>query len=818
MQPLWQDLRYAARTLSKDRGFTLVAVVSLALGIGANATIFSGINGLLLRPPAIHDAGRLLQIWQHDTTRGNGLGSHMQLSFPAYEYYRDHNEVFSVMAAFSGETSRVIWNRSGEGDTLQGALVSANFFSILDVTPALGRRFVADEDRPEAAAVLILSNAVWQQRLGADSNVLGKTLVLNGREFTVVGVAPRGFTGLLAGFAPDFWTPMAMHTAISPALDLAERHQHWVVGAGHLKPDVTPAQARANLALLGQQLASAYDSDRNLAPAALPLELVPSFMRGVLGAVSSVLMGVVGLVLLIACANLANLLLAKAASRRRELAIRAALGASRGRLIRQTLTESVLIASIAGVLGLSIAWWATPALLSLKPASIPLVLNVTPDVRVLAFTLAISLLTGIAFGLAPALHQSRLHQADALKDGSHQGGSAASRLRSGLVVAQVTACMVLLVGAGLCVRSLVNARSIDPGFTSHNGVTASLNVEAFGYNEDRGRAYYASLLERVRALPGVRAASLTDHLPLGSVMRMEGIEIDGYRPQGSSRDSVLALDMALVAPGYFEAMGTPILRGRAFDERDEATAPPVVVINQVMADRFWPQQDPVGRFVSLAGNAGARTRAQIIGIARNGKYQSLGEDEKPFFYRSLLQDYQPGVQLIVRTADGAPIVGALREVAQTLDDRMPLVGVETLEQHMQLPLFPAQAAGLLLGLFGLLALALALMGVYGVMAYAVSQRTREIGVRMALGAQRADIMRLVVGQGLRLTLTGIAAGAIIGLLVTRVLSSVLYGISATDPVAFVTVGISLMVVALVACYVPARWAAKVDPMRALRTQ
>jgi predicted permease len=820
MQTLWQDLRYAARTLSKDRAFTIVAVVSLAFGIGANATIFSAINGLLLRPPAINDAGRLLQIWQHNTTRGGGIGSHMQLSFPDYEYYRDHNQVFTEMAAFSGETSRVIWNRSGQGEVLQGAQVSANFFSILDVTPVLGRRFVPDDDRPSTgAAVVMLSNAVWQQRLGADPAILGKTLILNGREFTVVGIAPRGFTGLLAGFAPDFWTPMAMHSALSPALNLAERHQHWIIGLGQLKPGTTPARARADLAVLGQQLSSTYDADRNLAPAALPLELVPTFMRGFLGGVSGVLMAVVGLVLLIACANLANLLLAKATSRRRELAIRAALGASRGRLIRQTLTESVLMAGLAGLLGLMMSWWATPALLSLKPASVPLVLNVTPDLRVLAFTIVISLLTGIAFGIAPALHQSRLDQTEALKDGSYHGGSARSRLRSGLVVVEVTACMVLLAGAALCVRSLVNARSIDPGFDPHHGLSASLNVETFGYTEERGKAYYASLLERVRALPGVRAASLIDHLPLGPVMRTEAIEIDGYRsPQGASGEPRLALDMALIAPNYFEAMGTPLLRGRGFDARDDRTAPTVVIINQAMADRFWPQQDPVGRYVTLFGPGQARTRARIVGVAKTGKYQSLGEEDKPFFYRSLLQDYQPGVQLIVRTDADAPILGALRDLVQKLDPQMPLVGVETLEQHMQLPLFPAQAAGLLLGLFGLLALALALMGVYGVMAFAVSQRTREIGVRMALGARRADVMRLVLGHAMRLTLTGIAAGMVIGLGVTRVLSSVLYGISASDPVAFMTVGVALTLVALIASYIPARWAAAVDPMRALRAE
>ncbi len=816
MQTFRQDLRYAVRTLVRDRAFTLVAVVSLALGIGANATIFSGINGLLLKPPAVADTGRLLEIWQHNTTRGGGIGSHMQLSFPDYEYYRDHNQSFTEMGAFSGETFRAIWTRSGEGEVLQGALVSSNFFSLLGVTPALGRRFGPADAAAAVAPVVVLSNAVWQQRLGADPAILGTMLTLNGRPFTVVGVAPRGFTGLLAGFTPDFWTPMSMHAALGPGLDLAERHQHWLIAVGRLKPGIAPGQARADLAVLGRQLSAAYEADRDLMPAALPVELVPSFMRGVLGAVSGVLMAVVGLVLLIACANLANLLLARAAHRRRELAIRAALGASRGRLIRQTLTESVLIAAVAGLLGLLLAAWATPALLALKPASIPLEVNVAPDARVLVFTLVVSLLTGIVFGLAPALQQSGLPQAAALKDGSPQGGSSRSRLRNGLVVTEVTACTVLLVGAALCVRSLVNARSIDPGFDPRHVLSATVNVEPFGYNEDRGRAYYAGLLDRVRALPGVRAAGLADHLPLGSVMRTESVAIDGYQPVPGASAPRAAFDMAVVGPGYFEAMGIPLLRGRTFTAQDDQRAPPVVIINQAMADRFWPGEDPVGRFVTLFEPGEVRVRGEIVGLAKTGRYQSLGESDKPFFYRCLLQHYEPGAQLVVRTDGGVEAAGALRSVAQALDPRMPLVGVGTLEEHMQLPLFPAQAAGMLLGLFGLLALALAVMGVYGVMAYAVSQRTREIGVRMALGANRADVMRMVVGQGLRLTLSGIAIGLVIDLGVTRVLSSVLYGVSATDPAAFATVAVMLTAVAVLASYMPARRAAGVDPIRALR--
>jgi len=821
METLRQDLRYAIRTLTKSRGLTTVAILSLALGIGANTTIFTFINGLLLRPPAVAEPDRLLEVWQHNSTRGNGVGSHMQLSFPDYEFYRDHNHVFSDMGAFTAETSTVIWNRSGEGEPIQGSLVSANFFSVVGVQPALGRAFLPEDDRAEmAAAVVVLSHALWEQRLGSDSAIVGKSLTLNGRDFTVVGIAPAGFTGLLAGFTPDLWMPVSMHHALNAGLNPDERHMHWILGIGRLKPMVTRAQANADLSILGQQLATDFpDANRNLLPAALPLELVPSPFRGLVGGASAVLMAVVGLVLLIACANVANLLLAKASSRRREVAVRIALGANRRRLIQQMLTESVLIAALAGAVGLLLSLWAAPLLVSLKPSAVPVVLNASIDIRVLAFTMLASLATGVVFGLAPALHQSKLNQVENLKDGSPHGGSARSRLRNALVISQVTACVVLLVGASLCLRSLLNARSIDPGFDTHNAVAAGINVETFGLDESRGREFYARLLDEVRALPGVRSASLADHLPLGQIMRMQGIAIDGHdAPSTSSGAPPLAIDMAVVGTDYFDAMGIPVISGRSFSARDDRNAPAVVMINQQMADRFWPHQNAVGQFVSLMGPHDSRVRAEVIGIAKTGKYQSLGEDPKAFFYRPLLQEYQPGVQLIVRTAGDQPIADALRRQVRALDSRMALTGLETLEQHMQLPLFPARAAGLLLGMFGLLALTLALVGLYGVMSYSVAQRTREIGVRMALGARRVDVIRLIVGQGLSLTVTGMAIGLAGALAVTRVLSSVLYGIGATDPISFFAVAIVLMMVASVASYVPARRAMRVDPMEALRTE
>jgi len=481
------------------------------------------------------------------------------------------------------------------------------------------------------------------------------------------------------------------------------------------------------------------------------------------------------------------------------------------------LTESAVIASIAGALGLLLSLWATPLLLSLKPATIPIAPNVSTDLRILAFTLVAAVLAGLAFGLAPALQQSRFNEAADLKDGTPGGGAAKSRLRNGLVIAQVTACVVLLVGASLCVRSLANARSIDPGFETRHAVAASLNVEPFGYDASRGRAFYTALMERVRALPGVRAAAYADHLPLGQITRMEGIEPDSDEAPAGRPDGPPAIDVALVSSGYFEAMGTPIVRGRGFTDRDDSGAPAVVVVNEQMARRYWPRQDAVGRFVTLFGPGRTRSRAQVVGVARTGKYSSLGEDPKPFFYRPLLQDYQPGVQLVVRTDGDTAILAALRQEVRNADARLALLGAETLEQHMQLPLFAAKAAGLFLGMFGLLALALALVGLYGVMSYAVSQRIREIGVRMALGARPQDVLRLVVGQGLRLTLIGLGLGLALAVAGTRVLSTVLYGISPTDPLSYGAVVVVLTFAAMLASYVPARWATRVDPIRALRS-
>jgi predicted permease len=820
MHTIWQDVRHGIRLLAKNPGFTAVAVLSLALGIGANTTIFSFVNGLLFRPPSVSEPSRLLEVWQHRLDRGNGFGSHMQLAYPEYAYYRDHNQVFSSMAAFTGESSSVIWNHSGDGQAVQAALVSANFFSVLGVQPVLGRAFLPDDDQSSSTSqVAVISNSFWKQRLGADPAIVGKPINLNGRDFIVAGVAPPQFTGIFIGFSADLWTPLVQHPPTNPALDVNERHMHWLLGVGRLKPGVTQAQAKADFAILSRQLADAFpDPDKELDASLSSVELVPGPFRGLMGGISAGLMTVVGIVLLIACGNAANLLLAKSASRQREMAVRAALGAARGRLIQQTLTESVLLSSAAGVLGLLIAYWAAPLLLSLKPASLPVDLNVSLDVRVLVFTVIASILTGLVFGLAPALQGSKLDLVTNLKEGSPRGSATKSRLRNFLVVGQVTACVVLLIGAGLCVRSLFNARSIDPGFDTQNAMAASINVEPFGYSAAQGKIFYRDLVERVSSIPGVRAVAIADHLPLGQFVRMEGVDISGDEAQPQKTgDPGYIIDDAIVSPGYFESMGIPILRGRPFTSQDGETAPAVIVINQVMADRFWAHKDPVGQFVNVFGPNRARIPAQIVGVAKSGKYQMLGEEPKPFFYRCILQEYEPGVQIVVRTqGDAAALLSAVRHELQQIDSRLTLVGAETLQQHMQLPLFPAQAIGLFLGTFGFLALLLALVGLYGVIAYSVSQRTQEVGIRIALGAAPGDVLRLVIWQGLRLTLIGLSIGLVGALGATRILSSVLYGVSPSDPLSYLAVIILLLAVALLASYIPARRATRVDPIVALR--
>jgi predicted permease len=816
MGTLLQDLKFGCRMLIKNPAFTAIAVLSLGLGIGANTTIFTFVNALLFRPPAVESPGQLLAVWNRNV-KASGLDQFMPLTFPDYLYFRDNNKVFSGLLAFDGDPLPVSWSKSGEGEKVQGGLVSGNYFSVAGVKLILGRAFTPAEDgTPGVHPVVVLSHAFWKERLGADPQVLGKTFNFNGTNFTAVGVAPAGFNGLLIGMGPDFWAPLAMTVAITRDQNfLTSRDASWLLVAGRLKPETTAAQAQAEFTVLSRHLQRAYpESNKDLEASVFALNLVPTPFRGYVAAFTGLLMAVVGLVLLIACANAANLLLAQATARRREMAIRAALGAGRGRLIRQTLIESTLVAVLGGCAAFIMASWIAPALLALAPPDLPLKLEVPIDWRVFAFTLVVSLATGFFFGIAAALRGAKMDVGSALKDEWGIGGYRRSRLRGSLVVAQIAVCLVLLISAGLCVRSLLNAQSIDPGFDTQQVVISVLDPGSMGYSEQKGRMYYQQLVERVQALPGVTSASLAGYLPLTTQEQTLAVDPEGVPSQPGGKQNIInATD---VGPGYFGTMNIPLLRGREFTAHDGLGSPSVGIINEELAKRFWPGQDPIGRRV-IEGGPESHQLMEVVGVVKTGKYRMLSEAPRPFLFRPLLQDYHSKCTLVVRAAgDPHGMLSAVRREVQALDPTVVPFDLETMKEYMAFPLFPARTTGLLLGAFGFLALVLAVAGLYGVMAYAVSQRTREIGVRMALGAVPRDVLRLVVGHGMVLTLIGIGIGLAGAFAATRVLSSLLYGISATDPSTFVLVPLALAGVALAASYIPARRATKVDPMVALR--
>jgi predicted permease len=808
---LWRDVCFGVRMLRKSPGATAAVVIALALGIGMNSCVFTFVNALLLRPPtAVKSPGELREVWQV-SNHAAGLGAYMPFNYPDYVYVRDHAHSFSGLLAF-GDTEAVLWNHSGQGDVLHGGLVSGNFFSVAGVDIPLGRAFSQQDDQPgNPQAVVVLNHEFWRSHLAGDPAIVGKTMQLNGIGFTVVGVAPAGFTGLVTGDVADFWLPLSMAERLlhNPG-QLTNRNSYWLIEEGRLAPGATTRTALAEAVVLTRQLAAAHpDTNKDYVDAALfTVEPLPGPVRGYVTAFTGLLMIVFGLVLVIACANAAGLMMVKATGRAREMAIRSALGAGRGRLIRQLTIESVLLSLLAGCAAIALAAGASRALLKLVPANLPITVSVPIDLRVLAFTFGVSLLTGIAFGVLPALRGTRVDPVHVLKEEMQAGGRRRSRLRMTMMSAQVAVCALLLFGAVLCVRSLLNANSINPGFETHNIATGELDPGSLGYSSEKIEAFYRDLTARMRAVPGVASVSFVNHLPLDAA-RERTLAI----PEGSTlpKESALRADAFRVAPGYFSTMGIPMLRGRDFTQNEFDRNADAVVINDTLAAKLWPSQDPIGRRLTVGD---AKSLSEVVGVVPTGKYRTIGERPLPALFRLSLPPHRV---IVVRTlAQPALALDAIRRETQAVDPNMAATQLETIADFMSFPLFPARTTGLLLGAAGVLALILTWIGLFGVISHSVAQRTREIGVRMALGARRADVLRLVMRQGVIVTAIGLVIGMGFALAGAQFLSALLYGIRPQDPATVVAVSAALIAATLLACYLPARRAMNLDPTKALR--
>ncbi len=816
---LWQDLRYGARMLVKSPGFTAVAVVSLALGIGANTAIFSLINGVLFAPLPVADPATLVQVAMTDERNpGNLPFSHLN-----FKDLRSENEVFSGMAAVS--FAAVTYSTGGEAEQLAVQVVTSGYFSVLGIPPAMGRGFLAEEE-DHATPVAVISQGFWDRSLGRDPQVVGKTLVLNRIPFTIVGVARPDFTGTTLGAGPVAWVPMGMHAALQPGLDefYDQRRGLFLLAFGRLKSGVTVEQARANLQTIFGRLEAEYPAD-NKGRSATAMPLVEARLNpagqgpNILVQISVLLMTVVGIVLLIACVNVANLMLARATKRRREVAVRLALGARRARLVRQLLTESLLLAVLGGLAGLVAAYWTLQAIAG-APLPIPIRLDTSMalEPRVLVFTGVLAVVTGIVFGLVPALQASKADVVTVLKNeliasaGGRRGLLGYLALRQVLVVLQVALSLIALVAAGLFLRSLQAQMQIDPGFQTSGVLVMTFNLGREGYTPERGELFYRDVVERVGAVPGVERAAIAQNAPLAGGMARSVF------PEGAdttTRDRVL-VQVNPIGPGYFEAIGIPILRGRGITAEDTTASPKVVVVNETMAERFWPDQDPLGKRFTFFGDPEYST---IIGVARGSKYNGVAEDPTPYIYEAIAQRYQPAVTLHIRgKGDAAALTPAVRRAVQDIDPSLSVFNVRTLAEQVSQSLAPLRMNAALLGVFGLLALLLASIGLYGVASYSVSQRTREIGVRMALGAQPASVLGLVLGHALVLVGAGLVLGLLAALAAAGVMRALVVGIDPRDPLTFGVTAAVVGAVALFATWFPARRATRIDPLIALRTE
>jgi predicted permease len=837
MHELGADLRYGARSLWKSRGLAFVAIFSLAIGIGANSAIFSIVNALLLRPRALARPHELVQLYA-----GHRDAPFQSMSYPSYVDFRDRNEVFSGLAAYA-----LGWQfRLGGADDVEqiwGEPVSSNYFDVLGVRAWLGRTFLSEEGAvPGRNPVVVIGFGLWQRRFASDSGIIGRSIRINRQPLTVIGVAPPSYNGMVNGWAAELWVPTMMAPLLEPEHGerlLTSRGNKWVHLVGRLKPGTTFRQARSQFAALTRSMQADHpDEWLDERPDGVREEyvsLVPEHrarlhpgMQVVAWAIAAVVFVVVNLVLAIACMNLAGLLFARGMARRSEIAVRLALGAARGRIIRQLLTESMLLTLIATVVGVLLAFWSLDALLASMPAlpqGIRLAAEVRLDWRVLLYTTAFATATGILFGLAPARLSSRTDVSSVLKDevGALSAARRTSRARRTLVVAQVAFSLLLLIGAGLVLRSVDNVRPTRLGYASDRFVMGPVRLDEHRYDRAGTQRFHEQVIARVAALPGVQGVSLVDGMPGGFMGRSRrSTEIEGYAP---SPGESLEIDASIVSPGYFTTMGIPIVQGRDFDAADRDGAPCVAIINEAFSRRYFSGiASPLGRHLTKYMGIDEKQLCRIVGVVRDDAWHSLQREVPPWYAMALLQSHEPGMLLIAHTAgDPSRSVPDIRAVLRTLEPEMPLADIRTLTETFGAVSYPFRLLGFVVAGCGLMALLLATVGIHGTVTYSVAQRHREMGIRMALGADRPVILRMVVGEGMVLVLYGLALGLLLGFLLTRVLTSLpldttlLFGVSATDLAIFGGVTMLLGVVALTACYIPALKATKVDPVRTLRS-
>jgi putative ABC transport system permease protein len=814
METLIQDIRYGIRMLLKAPSFSIVATIALALGIGANTAIFSVVNSVLLRPLPFANADELMMVWETDSVRGQVRGT---ASFPNFVDWRSQNSVFSHMAAYY--TGDFIMTGKGESTRLQGAAVNPDMFPLLGVTPIQGRAFREEEDKPgESGRVVILSAGMFQTRFNSDPSAIGQSLTLDGRNYTIVGVMPASFQFPIQNEPIELWTTMSADAeGDNPSTE--QRGAHYLKVMARLKPGVSTEQAQAEMSTIGARLEQQYP-DKNL-HRNIQVEPALNALVGDIRPALLILLGAVGCVLLIACANVANLLLARAMTRHKEMAIRSALGASRMRVVRQLLTESILLSLTGGALGLVLAVWWSDLLLALGKENIPRAMQVGLDWRVLAFTFGVSVVTGIFFGLFPAIHSAKTQLTETLKEGGRGSteGARRNRIRGILVVSELAVAVVLLVGAGLLIQSLWRLQSVSPGFNPDKLMTFSVALSEVKYPAEKQQQFYHDLVSRLGTLPGVQSASAVMPLPLSGDRFSISFETEG-RPVAKGAEP--SADFFTIDPNYFKTMSVPLVRGRYFDERDAKTSTPVIIVSQGFVDKHFPGEDPIGKRIKpgISSYEGEKpAMREIVGVVGNVKNRGLNVESRPTYYVPHSQTPFNQMAIVVKSSgDPAGMIGAARNEVNAMDRELPVFNAKTMDDYLAASVASPRFNTTLLGIFAAVALILTIVGLYGVMSYSVAQRTNEIGIRMALGAQTRDVLRLIVSQGFRLVLLGLAIGLAGAFAVTRIIASLLFGVSTKDPFTFAAAAMLLALVALVACYIPARRATRVDPIKALHYQ